>query len=362
MPESTIRSRIIGPLVIGFQASDPVAVARLGDFYAGFSPAGADEPVSHRIAIDFSDETSTWVGACDGLEVFRSAQLGLVEEAITRRINRLVLDAETDRLHLHAGAVERDGAVVLVVGPSGSGKSTLVAALVRDGWALLSDEQLGVLPDGRLVAFPRPVTLRKNSWPLFPHLSVDTETESLERLEVGPTQLGAIYSGGPLAPALIVRPDAATTESLVERMTVADTFSTLLTDTLDLERAGDAGLDALISLVSQSPGVRIAGTDLDATIAAIADQLRAADAPGAVAEVAVVAPSEAGIRSATSVAWLFADDSAALFDTEGGALVVVDGAGFDAWKVLGDPQATWPDGMAESEFVHQLSEVGLVVR
>ena len=251
---------------------------------------------------------------------------------------------------------------MLVVGPSGSGKSTLVAALVRDGWALLSDEQLGVLPDGRLVAFPRPVTLRKNSWPLFPHLPVDVETESLERFEVAPTQLGAVYSGDPVTPVLIVRPDATEAESGVEPMTIADTFSTLLTDTLDLERAGEAGLDALISLVSHAPGVRIAGTDLDATMAAITEQLRAAVAPGPVAETDVVCSSEVGIRSATSVAWRFIDDSAALFDTEDGALVVLDGAGFDAWKLLGDPQATWPEGMAESDFVLQLREVGLVVR
>ncbi len=48
--------------------------------------------------------------------------------------------AEHDRFVLHAGAIERSGQVVLVLGASGSGKSTLVVGALRAGWRALADD------------------------------------------------------------------------------------------------------------------------------------------------------------------------------------------------------------------------------
>ena len=51
-------------------------------------------------------------------------------------ITQLAIDGTPGQLVLHAGAVERDGRVVVVAGDSGRGKSTLTAALVQRGLAL----------------------------------------------------------------------------------------------------------------------------------------------------------------------------------------------------------------------------------
>ena len=65
---------------------------------------------------------------------------------------------------LHAGVVEKNGRAVVISAPSGGGKSTLTLALMTQGWRLLSDEfALFRLPDGLLLGYPRPVSLKNES-------------------------------------------------------------------------------------------------------------------------------------------------------------------------------------------------------
>jgi HprK-related kinase A len=67
-------------------------------------------------------------------------------------------------LIVHAAAVERNGAALVLPGPPGSGKSTLCAGLVSRGWRLLSDElTLLEFPMGNIVPLPRPVSLKNDS-------------------------------------------------------------------------------------------------------------------------------------------------------------------------------------------------------
>jgi len=67
-------------------------------------------------------------------------------------------------LIVHAAAVEKNGAALLLPGQSGSGKSTLCAGLVSRGWRLLSDElTLLEFPAGNVVPLPRPVSLKNAS-------------------------------------------------------------------------------------------------------------------------------------------------------------------------------------------------------
>ena len=67
-------------------------------------------------------------------------------------------------LIVHAAAVERHGAALVLPGPPGSGKSTLCAGLVSRGWRLLSDElTLLEFPTSNVVPLPRPVSLKNAS-------------------------------------------------------------------------------------------------------------------------------------------------------------------------------------------------------
>ena len=284
-------NRCVGPLAFAVDCADHEVGDRLESLFAGFVEADVDPTVIAVVVRERRGDTDGWHLRIDERGAGFFAEAHLLEEALTRRVNRLVLDAEPDRLHLHAGAVARDGHAVLVVGPSGSGKSTLVAGLVAAGWQLLSDEQLGVLTDGRLVAFPRPITLRRASWPLFADVVVDPP-DDLARIEVPIAHVGEWYRGEPIAPTIIVRPDVSVAESSRRDLSAAEALGVLVSDTLDLERAGDDGLDALLALVTSGPMIRVMGTDLRASIDQIDQALAEAEPrrPATEASAATIKP------------------------------------------------------------------------
>jgi len=67
-------------------------------------------------------------------------------------------------LTMHGAVVERDGKAIITLGNSGAGKSTLCAAMVADGWRLLTDE-LALIDPHRLDVTPlvRPISLKNKS-------------------------------------------------------------------------------------------------------------------------------------------------------------------------------------------------------
>lgn len=76
---------------------------------------------------------------------------------------------------LHAAAVGRAGACVLLPGVAGAGKSTLTAALLHQGWDYLSDDTVPVdAASGRALALTPPLTIKAGSIAAlvdrYPHL------------------------------------------------------------------------------------------------------------------------------------------------------------------------------------------------
>ena len=65
---------------------------------------------------------------------------------------------------IHSAVLERDGRALIMPAPPGSGKSTLCAALMLNGWRLLSDEMALLDPaTGLITPAPRPVSLKNQS-------------------------------------------------------------------------------------------------------------------------------------------------------------------------------------------------------
>lgn len=82
------------------------------------------------------------------------------DKALLLQLEWRVVDAALARVAgcgvFHAGALERDGAVVLLQGESGAGKTTLTQGLIARGWRPLSDD--AAIVDARTLAtqvFPR---------------------------------------------------------------------------------------------------------------------------------------------------------------------------------------------------------------
>jgi HprK-related kinase A len=77
-------------------------------------------------------------------------------------------------LVIHAAVVERNSQAFIFPGTPGSGKSTLCAALIGNGWRLLSDEMtLLSINDGLIYPIPRPVSLKNQSIAVINDFLVD---------------------------------------------------------------------------------------------------------------------------------------------------------------------------------------------
>jgi serine kinase of HPr protein (carbohydrate metabolism regulator) len=60
----------------------------------------------------------------------------------------------------HASSVARGAEAVLLLGPPGSGKSDLALRLIRDGWALVADDQCVLRSEGGTLRAEAPAALR----------------------------------------------------------------------------------------------------------------------------------------------------------------------------------------------------------
>ena len=79
-------------------------------------------------------------------------------------LNWCIASHANQYLIIHAAVVERNGQAFILPGTPGSGKSTLCAALVNQGWRLLSDEMtLLSTHDGQIYPVPRPISLKNQS-------------------------------------------------------------------------------------------------------------------------------------------------------------------------------------------------------
>jgi len=79
-------------------------------------------------------------------------------------LNWCIANHSNQFLIMHAAVVELNGKAFIFPGAPGSGKSTLCAALVCNGWRLLSDEMTLISTEnGQIYPVPRPVSLKNQS-------------------------------------------------------------------------------------------------------------------------------------------------------------------------------------------------------
>lgn len=128
-------------------------------------------------------EATVTAAALDDAPAFRVA----VVEALA-----LFLVTRIGRMPLHAAAVERDGAALLIAGPSGAGKSTTVYAAARSGLRVLSEDAVFLQADPfRVWGMPGTINLRPQAAAFFPEL----ERIAPVRLPNGRVKLPAVLRG-----------------------------------------------------------------------------------------------------------------------------------------------------------------------
>jgi hypothetical protein len=114
-----------------------------------------------------------------------------------------------DFVLLHAGAVARDGAALVLPAKPEAGKSTLVLALLRRGFTYLSDELAAIDPvTERVYPFEKRIGLDSAALELFADLGERLEdrrglSTTARKRHVRPEDVGASVSG-PVSPRSIV--------------------------------------------------------------------------------------------------------------------------------------------------------------
>jgi hypothetical protein len=285
----------------------------------------------------------------EGEVIAQGVTLADQEFRISRRLNQRKLDGEPDLLHVHSAAVARDGAAVLLVGKGGSGKSTLTAALVRAGWQYVTDEIVSARPaNGRVVAYPRPITLRKGVWSCFPELAPFPDTPLTEnegaRVEVAPLDLGTAVDFEPRVRAVVFPRYTTDAPAGLERIaTVAECVEDLAASCHDLERLGATGVQQLAEWAALGAAWRLDFSDLDEAIEHVDEAFAAArDADPVVVEhvpagvEGTLAPGTLR-RAPDAHAWRFGDGSAVVYRPKTLQLGRIDAMSLEMWSRLRAP-------------------------
>lgn len=146
------------------RVQDPAVGAGVERLLAPFRRGPCGVPGARR----FSVVTATAAGGGPALyrdcsSVYLHDSTAMVVAALVAALNTAAVDGFTG-LAVHAGAVALDGRVVAFPAASGEGKSTLAAACLLAGFDYVSDEALCLsLPDGAVVAYPKPLMLSSES-------------------------------------------------------------------------------------------------------------------------------------------------------------------------------------------------------
>lgn len=201
---------------------------------------------------------------------------------VVRRCNHLVA-RHSPHIAVHAGGIEACGRGVLLAGPTETGKSTLTAGLVLAGARYLSDEAVGIEPDGRLLSYPKPLTLDPGSHDLFPNLAelaVGTSAADAGQWQVPVPAIreDAVAPGAPLIHVMLHRYEPGARTSMTE-ISRAEALYDLCRLNFRFRRRARQSLDTLAAAVRGARCHRLVSGDLDAAVASVLDTVDASSVP-----------------------------------------------------------------------------------
>jgi len=276
---ASVRLRV-GPFAIAVSADDPDFAATLHFLYQDFPLLKDEEPAEFRIRVDYPHGLRRWWRRqvrffLDDTEPFEPFPSNLAMPFFEWGLNWCIYEHAHEFLIVHAAVVERNGRALVLPAEPGSGKSTLCAALVLEGWRLLSDEfALIAAPDGRVLSIPRPIGLKERSIGIIRALS--------DTAELGPTFVdtrkgdvahlrppgGSVRSASESAMVgWIVFPSyLAGAENRLEPLSKAAGFAKASDDCFNYELLGATGFEFLASVIDNCECFDLTFSNLRAAI------------------------------------------------------------------------------------------------
>lgn len=215
----------------------------------------------------------------DGQTPFKPLPLAQAFPMLEWGLNWCISNHANRYLIVHAAVVEKNGFAAVLPAPPGSGKSTLCAALVYNGWRLLSDELTLIrLDDGDIVPVPRPVSLKNSSIDIIgkyvensvfsPRVS---DTLKGEVAHLKPPADSVARAGAFVPPAWIIFPKYEAGAALrLEEMPRPQAVLNLAENAFNFSSLGRHGFETLIRTVNTSQSYRLVYSSLDDAINAFA--------------------------------------------------------------------------------------------
>lgn len=273
----------VGAACIHLQSDSPALAAQLKAAYPAFPLVTQAPWADVHVSIERAPGVRRWlrpqvVLRCDGQWPFdpfpADSPLPLFEWGcnwtLGQRLNHLLL--------LHAGALERDGRVLILPATPGSGKSTLSAALSTRGWRLLSDEFGAFDPtSGSFQALLKPVALK--------NASIEALRSFSPQSSFGPefprTRKGRLVHMAADADAVARRHDRACPGAVVlprweagsktrwEPLPEHSLFAALAFNAFNYALLGPVGFRAVVQIVRQCPGWQLVYSDLEDAVQSI---------------------------------------------------------------------------------------------
>lgn len=207
----------------------------------------------------------------DGLLHRRQLLSAVSVEYVMSELNILAVAGTRNSILLHAGAVERDGRVVVVAGVSGRGKSTLTATLVRAGFRYVTDEMAIIDPGtGWVRPYHKPLDLGSGSLEMLELRGHVDERFVVDKFRVNPLSIGELSTGGQIAMVVVLtNQEGPEIMDGVEILATIDALSAILPNVF-AETYGIADpLQKIVDLCERHPVIALPRLPLGETVAIV---------------------------------------------------------------------------------------------
>jgi hypothetical protein len=241
------------------------------------APLAADVPADAGYAIGPGPDGLVVRRADDRYEIAG----GPVQVALSRfmtYVNTCGIEAVGHLVVLHASAVVVDGGALVVPAQPGSGKSTLCAALVAAGATYVTDEAVPVLPDGRILPYPKPIVVGSGSFGVlgaWRDAAAQSGGDDDDLWWLDPTTIGRGVAHEPVPIRWVVAPRYRPDQPIeLEAISAAATTAAMASNCFNLPHHGRRGIEHLADVARRASGFELHHPGADVAAAHLLEVLR----------------------------------------------------------------------------------------